>query len=117
MRSLNRRQSWPVLALHAWLALCLLLAQGLGHGHRSAHLSFRLAATALEQGATDAWGHALGSTDCQLFDQATHADQASGPDASSPLRVLDSAPAASLAPPSASVAGPRPCARGPPFLA
>lgn len=117
MRSSSRTPAWRAIALHAWLALCLLLAQGLGQGHRAAHLGFKLAASAVEPGSADAWGHALGSVDCQLFDQLAQADQASGPEASSPLLALETAPIASPVLRSTSAAGPSPCARGPPLLA
>ncbi len=117
MRARRQMRTWSALALHAWLALCLVLAQGLGQGHRAAHLGFKLAAVAVEQGAADGWGHALGSVDCQLFDQLAQADQASGPQLSSPLLALGAVPIARPTLRTSSTAGPSPRARGPPPLA
>ena len=117
MRASKRTHAWPAIALHAWLALCLLLAQGLGQGHRAAHLGLKLAATAVEQGPAAAWGHALGSTDCQLFDQLAQADQVSTVEFANSLLVLGLAPASLPALRSSSAIGPSPRARGPPLLA
>ncbi len=117
MRASKQTQAWPAIALHLWLALCLLLAQGLGQGHRAAHLGLKLAATAVEQGPADAWGHALGSTDCQLFDQLAQADQASTAEFASALLVLGLVPASRPALRTISAVGPSPRARGPPLLA
>jgi len=117
LRGVRRPRGWPAVALHAWLALCLLLAQGLGQGHRTAHQSFRLAAAAAEQGPSDAWGHALGSTDCQLFDQLAHGDQLCGAEPAAVLLALATGVVASPAPVSADTARATPRARGPPVLA
>lgn len=116
-RSVRRLRRWPSVALHAWLALCLLLAQGLGQGHRAAHQGFRLAAAAVEQGPSDAWGHALGSTDCQLFDQLAHGDQLSGIEPAPVLLTLATAAAIGVEPVSAEASRATPRARGPPVLA
>ncbi|MBB2486386.1 hypothetical protein H5407_14270 [Mitsuaria sp. WAJ17] len=113
----RRTRLWPAVALHAWLALCLLLAQGLGQGHRAAHQGFRLAAAAVEQGSSDAWGHALGSTDCQLFDQLAHGDQVSGASPHTVLLTLATVTAPGPEPVSAEASPAIPRARGPPFLA
>ncbi|MDL5034490.1 hypothetical protein QRD43_21480 [Pelomonas sp. APW6] len=118
------RQRWGGWPLHVWLALCLLLAQGLGQGHRIAHQGARLAASAVLAGAmpaeataTDGWGHAIGSADCQLFDHLAQADQAGAPD--HPHALLSRVVECPGAPAAASAALPRPCAcaRGPPVLA
>lgn len=117
MKAARRSRLWQTLALHAWLALCLLLAQGLGQGHRAAHLGFRLAAAATEQGVPDAWGHALGSTDCQLFDQLAHADQVGTAESASPLLALAAVSVTGPVPASAEASRASPRARGPPLLA
>lgn len=118
------RLPWGGWPLHAWLALCLLLAQGLGQGHRIAHHGARLAATAVlagampaEASATDGWGHALGSADCQLFDHLAQADQAGAPDNPQALLSLAGGCPRAPAPASAPAVEPCPCARGPPVLA
>lgn len=114
---MSRSRRWPTLALHAWLALCLLLAQGLGQGHRVAHLGYKLAAATVEQGTADGWGHALGTTDCQLFDQLAHADQADGSGANEILLALTATLSTGAAPASVDASPTSPRARGPPFLA
>lgn len=118
------RLRWGGWPLHAWLALCLLLAQGLGQGHRIAHQGARLAASAVLAGAmpaeatgTDGWGHALGSADCQLFDHLAQADQACAPDHPQALLALAGEGSGLPAPASAAVSRPGACARGPPVLA
>ena len=105
------------MALHAWLALCLLLAQGLGQGHRAAHQGFRLVAAATEQAPSDAWGHALGSTDCQLFDQLAHGDQLCGAEPAAVLLTLATVALSRPVPVSADTSRASPRARGPPVLA
>lgn len=115
MSASGRSRLWPAMALHAWLALCLLLAQGLGQGHRVAHLGFKLA-VAIEQGPADAWGHALGSTDCQLFDQLAHGDQVNGEEPAQVLLTLVTALASIQVPASAEALPASPRARGPPIL-
>lgn len=117
LRSRLSRSPWRAVALHAWLALCLLLAQGLGQGHRAAHLGLRLAAAVSEAGSSDAWGHALGSTDCQLFDQLAHGDQLGTAEPPHALLTLSAAPGTIALPASAEASRGAPRARGPPLLA
>ena len=112
---------WP---FHVWLALCLLLAQGLGQGHRIAHQGARLAASTVLAGAlpaeatgTDGWGHALGSADCQLFDHLAQADQAGAPEHPQALPAFAVERSGVPSPASVAVSRPCACARGPPVLA
>lgn len=122
-RSRTARSRLPGWGLHLWLALCLLLAQSLGQGHRLAHQSLRLAAAtppaavSTDAASTDSWGHALGSAECQLFDHLAQVDQASTPDHSDALLVLAASCPIALALRSATATRPSPSARGPPVLA
>lgn len=118
------RWRWGGWPFHVWLALCLLLAQGLGQGHRIAHQGARLAASAVLAGAmpaeaasTDGWGHVLGSADCQLFDHLAQADQVTTPDHPQALLALTGVGLRAPVPASATAAGPGPCARDPPVHA
>lgn len=95
------------------MVLCLLLAQGLGQGHRIAHLGARLAPQALEQGR-DAWGHALGSADCQLFDHVAQADQAPASGAAGVLLAFEGVAGGLPTLPSVALEALSPSARGPP---
>lgn len=106
-------QPWRSWGLHAWMILCLLLAQGLGQGHRIAHVGARLAPQAVEQGR-DAWGHALGSVDCQLFDHLAQADQAAAGEAAGALLSLDLSSTSRPDLPSVALEALSPSARGPP---
>lgn len=98
------------------MILCLLLAQGLGQGHRIAHMGARLAPQTVEQGR-DAWGHALGSADCQLFDHLAQADQAPSGTAAEALLSLEVALAGRPSLTAVALESLSPSARGPPVLA